>query len=38
MIAFILSKPGLRQERAEVLKGYDQKADTMYAAKLIVVY
>jgi len=38
MIAFILSKPCLRQERAEVLKGYDQKSDTMYAAKLIVIY
>jgi len=37
MTAFIRSRFGLRQERAEVLKGYDQKADTMFAARLIVI-
>ncbi|HVV03568.1 MAG TPA: hypothetical protein VHC96_05060 [Puia sp.] len=38
MTAFIRAHEfGLRQERGEVLKGYDQKADTMYAARLIVV-
>ncbi|MBN8854196.1 MAG: hypothetical protein BGO55_07365 [Sphingobacteriales bacterium 50-39] len=37
MVAFIRSKVGLRQERGEVLKGYDKKADTMFAARLIVI-
>lgn len=37
MAAFIRSHQfGLRQERAEVLRGYDQKADTMYAARFAV--
>ena len=37
MTAFIRSKFGMKEERVEVLRGYDQKADTMYAARLIVV-
>jgi len=36
MTAFIRAhQTGLKQERAEVLKGYDQKADTMYAARFV---
>jgi 16S rRNA (cytosine967-C5)-methyltransferase len=35
MTAFIRSKFDLRQERAELLKGYDQKADTMFAARFM---
>ncbi|HVU55623.1 MAG TPA: hypothetical protein VHD83_11235 [Puia sp.] len=36
MTAFIRAHEfGLRQERAEVLKGYDQKADTMFAARFV---
>lgn len=36
MAAFIRAHQfGLRQERAEVLKGYDQKADTMFAARFV---
>jgi 16S rRNA (cytosine967-C5)-methyltransferase len=37
MTAFI-QEFGLRQDRAEILKGYDQRADTMYAARLVVVH
>lgn len=36
MAAFIRSKFGMREEGEEVLKGYDQKADTMYAARFAV--
>lgn len=36
MTAFIRSKFGMREEKAEVLKGWDQKADTMYAARFTV--
>lgn len=33
--AFIRENFGLRQETAGILKGYDQKADTMFAARFI---
>jgi len=37
MAAFIRKHAfALKQERAEVLKGYDQKADTMFAARFMV--
>jgi len=36
MTAFIGSQFGMRQERAEVLRGWDQKADTMYAGRFAV--
>ncbi|HEY4207674.1 MAG TPA: Fmu (Sun) domain-containing protein [Puia sp.] len=36
MAAFIGSRWGLRQERAEILRGYDIKADTMFAGRFQV--
>jgi 16S rRNA (cytosine967-C5)-methyltransferase len=37
MIAFIRDRSGMQQDQAGIIKGYDQRADTMFAARLIMV-